>query len=430
VSERSHVVFDEASIHVRAGSGGNGAATFRREKFVPLGGPDGGDGGRGGSVYLVTDLGLNTLLDFRYKRSFHAEDGGHGGTQRRHGSAGADLRIRVPVGTIARRADGTLIADLARPGDSALIARGGRGGLGNVHFATATNRAPREAQRGEPGEELDVELELRLVADIGIVGLPNAGKSTYLAAITAARPKIADYPFTTLVPNLGVASLGEEHSVVLADIPGLIEGAHAGVGLGHEFLRHILRTRVLIHIVDGSSLDPIVDFDTVNQELALFDPDLATKPQVVAVNKQDLPEARAAFLRIAAAFRARGVTALPLSAATGEGAREVLAEAARLLAEAPAPAPVGGGQDGAVVVRPRPVDATFEVKREGDGWRVSGRLVERAVLMTDHSNRDALRRLHRTLARLGVTAALEREGIRPGEVVRFGSAEVVWPEPA
>ena len=258
------MIFDEATIFVKAGDGGNGAATFRREKFVPFGGPDGGDGGRGGSVFAVADPGVNTLLEFRRRRRFKAERGDNGSGGKRHGAAGKDCYVKVPLGTIVMTLEGEIVADLRSPGETVVLARGGRGGLGNVHFATSTNRAPRIAQKGEPGEERELKLELRLIADVGLVGYPNVGKSTFLAAVTRARPKIAPYPFTTLTPNLGVASVGEEQSMVLADIPGLIEGAHRGVGLGHEFLRHVTRTLVLIHIVDGTSPDPIADFRAVN----------------------------------------------------------------------------------------------------------------------------------------------------------------------
>ena len=424
VTGKTLAVFDEVRIQIRAGNGGHGAASFRREKFVPLGGPDGGDGGRGGSVYITTDPGINTLLDFRHRRQYHATNGGNGGAARCHGAAGDDLHIRVPVGTRVTTLAGELLADLLGAADSVLVARGGRGGLGNVHFATPTNRTPREAQRGEPGEELEVDLELRLVADIGIIGLPNSGKSTYLASVTAARPKIADYKFTTLVPNLGVASLGEEHSVVLADIPGLIEGAHTGAGLGHEFLRHILRTRALIHVVDGSAEDPLADYVAINAELALFDPELARKPQVVAINKQDLPDAQERFAELAVVLEPHAEAVYPMSAATGAGVREVLAAAVRLLAGLPA-VPVAPGS-GEVIVRPRVIDTSFTITREPNGWHVHGRLVERAVLMTDLEQRDAVRRLRRTLTRMGVIAALEHAGVQPHDHVWFGAAGVEW----
>ncbi|MDE2276821.1 MAG: GTPase ObgE, partial [Burkholderiales bacterium] len=280
---------DEALIDVTAGNGGAGCVSFRREKFIPFGGPDGGDGGRGGSVYLEADAGMNTLVDFHYHPHRRANSGGAGGSQQMHGAKGGDLVLRVPPGTVARNAEtGELLADLTEPGERVMVARGGRGGLGNTHFATPTRQAPREAQRGEPGEEVTLELELKLIADVGLVGFPNAGKSTLLSVVSAARPKIADYPFTTLVPNLGVVVVGDPSrgngtSFVMADIPGLIEGAAQGVGLGHEFLRHVERTRVLLHLIDGAATerDPWAEFETINDELRQYSAELAARPQVV-----------------------------------------------------------------------------------------------------------------------------------------------------
>ncbi len=295
---------DRVKIWVRAGDGGDGAATFRREAHVPRGGPDGGDGGRGGSIYLEVDAGQTTLRDFQVKRHFKATPGGRGERARRHGKAGDDLVLTVPPGTAVHRDDtGELIADLVAVGQRAMVARGGRGGLGNTHFKTATHQAPRHAQKGEPGTETWLRLELRLIADVGLVGLPNAGKSTLLAALTAAQPKIADYPFTTLEPNLGVMDLGDEDErrPTIADVPGLIEGASAGAGLGHAFLRHVERTRILVHIVDGASRDPEWDHEVIRDELGAHDPALLEKPMLVVFNKLDLPAAREAW----PAFRPR-----------------------------------------------------------------------------------------------------------------------------
>jgi len=420
------MIFDEATIHVRAGDGGNGKASFRREKFVPLGGPDGGDGGRGGSVYLVADQGLNTLLHFRHRRRFKAEAGGPGRGSQCHGAAGANLEIKVPVGTVVFSPDGEAIADLMEVGDRLMVGRGGKGGLGNIHFTTSTNQAPRIAQKGEQGEERDVKLELRLIADVGLLGYPNVGKSTFLAAVTRARPKIADYPFTTLTPNLGVASVGEDQSMVIADIPGLIEGAHAGAGLGHEFLRHVLRTLVLIHVVDGTSADPIADFHAVNDELRQFDPDLLEKPQVVAVNKMDLPDARERWPETNRRFEGLGHPVYAISAATGEGVTTVLQRAAELLARArEEEAARPRLEEPKVVLRPRPADE-FEVVREGETFRVNGRRVERIVAMTDLDSPESVDYLQRTLARMGVTAALAAEGVKRGDTVRFGGVELEW----
>ncbi|MDP6792687.1 MAG: GTPase ObgE, partial [Anaerolineales bacterium] len=315
---------DEVSIRVQAGAGGNGIVHFRREKHVPTGGPDGGDGGDGGSVFLVVDDGQNTLLSFQRQRNFRAQNGRHGGGSNKTGRSGPDLAISVPPGTITReKVSGALLGDLTEGGQSLQVARGGKGGRGNARFATSGNRAPRVAEKGEPGETCDLALELRLIADVGIVGVPNAGKSTFLASVSAARPKIADYPFTTLAPNLGVAEVGNYHTLVLADIPGLIEGAHAGVGLGAAFLRHVQRTRVLIHLVDGLSEEPLADFSQIQSELALFESDLAAKPQVVALNKVDLPEVAARLPTLQAQFSARGHELRAVSAMSGQGVRQL-----------------------------------------------------------------------------------------------------------
>ena len=417
---------DEAKIWVKAGDGGNGSASFRREKFVPRGGPDGGDGGRGGSVKVVADPEKTTLLDFRYRRHFRAEPGGNGGGGKRHGKAGDELNIPVPPGTIVRTLENEIIADLDAPGKSVLVALGGRGGLGNVHFATPTNRTPRMAQKGEPGEECWLELEVRLIADIGIIGYPNAGKSTFLGATTRASPKIADYPFTTLTPNLGVAAV-DERILTLADIPGLIEGAHTGVGLGHEFLRHISRTKALLHLIDGSLPDLVQAYRAVNAELALFDQALATKPQVVAVNKLDQPEVAERWPEIQRAFRGIGVEPLAVSASTGEGVPTVLARLLGLLNDVAAAEPVSvPTAEEPVVLRPKADREGFVVEREAGGYRVIGRRVERIVSMTDFANEAGVAYLQRELKKLGVTAALEKIGVRSGDVVRFGPIELEW----
>ncbi len=420
---------DEAKIQVKAGDGGRGSASFRREKFVPRGGPDGGDGGRGGSVYFVADPEKSTLLDFHYRRLFKAESGGNGGGKRCHGKAGDDLEIPVPPGTLVKTPEGEVLADLDAPGKRVLVATGGRGGLGNVHFATSTNQAPRIAQKGEPGEERGIQLELQLIADVGIVGYPNAGKSTFLAATTRASPKIADYPFTTLSPNLGVALVGER-PITLADIPGLIEGAHAGVGLGHEFLRHISRTKVLIHLIDGMQPSVVQAYEAVNAELSLFDERLAEKPQVVVVNKLDLTEVRERQAAFRAEFAELGIEALFASAVTGEGVPEVLARVARLLDELATAEPVAvPTAREPVILRPleqRRQDERFTVEREAGGFRVIGRQVERLVAMTDFENEAGAAHLQRQLKKLGVTAALEKAGVKVGDAVRFGTIELEW----
>lgn len=319
---------DEVKIRVFAGAGGRGCVSFRREKFVPRGGPSGGNGGHGGDVVAVADPQLTTLLDLRYQKQYKAGRGQHGMGSDCHGRRGDDREIKVPVGTIIRdAATHELIADLQTAGERVVVAAGGRGGKGNAHFVSSTHRSPRFAQPGEAGEERELELELRLLADVGIIGLPNAGKSTLIAAISAVRPKIADYPFTTLVPNLGVVGYDDGKSFVVADIPGLIEGAHAGQGLGHKFLRHVMRTHLLIHLLDASKLDeedPLADWKMVNRELDLFDPELTDKAQIVVANKIDLPDGRAKAKQLAHKLPKRYRPLHVISAATSEGVRELV----------------------------------------------------------------------------------------------------------
>jgi GTP-binding protein len=425
---------DQAKIWVKAGDGGDGAATFRREAHVPRGGPDGGDGGRGGSIYVRADAGETTLRDYRHSHHFRAIAGGRGERARRHGKAGADVVLAVPPGTaILDDASDELIADLVAADQRVLVARGGRGGLGNTHFATATHQTPRHAQKGEPGEERWLRLELRLIADVGLVGLPNAGKSTLLAALTAARPKIADYPFTTLEPNLGVLDLGVEDGAAgeprlptIADVPGLIEGASSGAGLGHAFLRHVERTRVLVHVVDGAARDPGWDFEVVRDELRAHDPALLEKPTVVAFNKLDLPAAPAAWPEFRAARRRDGLDVVAISAATGEGIGDLRARLAALLPSAlelarpPEPA-------GVVVHRLDAAAGAASVTRDGDGaFRVTGRRIERLAAQTDFAIEESADRFQRDLERLGVDAQLRAAGIRGGDTVRIGRVELEW----
>lgn len=335
---------DETLVEVRAGNGGNGAVAFRRERYLPFGGPSGGDGGRGGDIVLVADTRLTTLLDLRYRRKVEAKSGENGRGSDMYGHGGVDLELRIPPGTqVFDAATGALIVDLATAGERFVIAQGGRGGRGNLHFATSYDRAPRRSEPGEPGEQRQLRLELKLLADVGLLGYPNVGKSTFIAAVSRARPKIADYPFTTLAPNLGVASLGDERSFVVADIPGIIEGASEGAGLGLRFLKHIERTRVLFHIVTldpEPTRSPGKDFDTLMEELRKFDEALASRPMIVGVSKLDLPEVRAALPSIKRQLKRRGHTVMPFCAATGEGVREVLEAMETILREHPiAPAP-------------------------------------------------------------------------------------------
>jgi len=417
---------DQVSIYVRGGDGGNGAVAFRREKYVPYGGPSGGDGGRGGDVILYVDPALNTLFRFTRERHYRAGRGEHGRGKNQAGASGATLRIPVPPGTVVRDMEsGMVIADLTEPGQEVVVARGGRGGRGNARFATPTNQAPRIAENGEPGEERMLELELKLLADVGLVGKPNAGKSTLLAAVTAARPKIAPYPFTTLEPYLGVVVLDAHTDFVMADLPGLIEGASEGRGLGHEFLRHVERTRLLIHLLDGSAADPLADFAAINAELAAFGHGLGEKPQLVAFNKMDLPEAQAQWPAARQALRAQGYEVFAISGATREGVRELLSRAAQRLAELPPPAT---RLDEIPVFRLEDDERAFWVERETDGWRVRGQRVERLAAMTPFELDEAVYRFHRALEAMGVLDALREAGVGVGDTVRIGEAELVWEE--
>ncbi|MFO7166956.1 MAG: GTPase ObgE [Chloroflexota bacterium] len=421
--------YDRARIIVQAGDGGDGAATFRREKYVPRGGPDGGDGGRGGHVYLLADPQLNTLLSFREKMRFKAERGGNGGTSRRHGRNGRDLVVRVPPGTVVRTTiDGQRYeVDLEAPGMRLLAARGGRGGLGNVHFATSTYQVPRIAELGEPGETRELELELKLLADVGLVGFPNAGKSTLLSMISAARPKIAPYPFTTLQPNLGVVAVGD-YSFVVADIPGLIEGAHHGAGLGFEFLRHVERTRLLIHVVDAAGVDgrdPLADYHQINEELRLYRPELAERPQVVALNKCDLPEAQQNAPRLRQAIGLPDEDVFEISAATGEGVDQLLQRVVARLLEMP-PARSAPRDETLTWPVPEVDERAYTIERERDGFRVRGKKIERLISMTNFAQPDALMRIQRVLEASGISAALVRAGVQEGDPVYIEKAELIW----
>jgi GTP-binding protein len=422
---------DDVRIFVRAGAGGDGASTMRREAHVPRGGPDGDDGGRGGSVYLRVDAGQTALHDFRYKHHFHATPGGRGERQKRHGKSGDDLFLAVPPGTAVLDGDsGALLADLVAVGQEVMVAKGGRGGLGNTHFATATHQAPKHAQRGEPGEERWLRLELRLIADVGLVGLPNAGKSTLLAALTAARPKIAPYPFTTLEPNLGVMDLGldDGRRPTIADVPGLIEGASAGAGLGHAFLRHVERTRVLLHVVDGSGKDPAWDHGVIREELQAHDPALLAKPMLTVFNKLDLPAAREAWPAFRDALQREGLPVIAISAETGEGLDELRAAIGELLPDLEAldapPDPAG-----VVVHRLEPAGDGYTIEREDEAFRVRGKRIERLTNQTNFDNEESAERFQRELVRTGIDGALRTAGIRPGDQVRIAAIELEWEPP-
>jgi len=420
--------FDVVRVWIRGGDGGDGAATFRHEAHVPRGGPDGGDGGRGGSIYLTVDPGDTSLRDYRHKHHFKAPPGGRGSGQKKHGKAGDDLVLKVPPGTgVFDDVTGDLLGDLVASDQTLMIGRGGRGGLGNVHFATSTHQAPRHAQNGEPGEERQVRLELRLLADVGLVGLPNAGKSTLLAALTAARPKIADYPFTTLEPNLGVLDLGDEDTrrPTIADVPGLIEGASSGAGLGHAFLRHVERTRVMVQVVDGSDRDPEWSYNVIRDELGAHDPALLTKPMLVAFNKMDRPAAAEAWPAFRDARIAEEVAAVAISAETGANLTELRERLSKLLpsaedlSEPPEPA-------GIVIHRLESAGNTFTVSREDGVLVVRGRRIERMAAQTNFDNEESAERFQEDLIHLGIDHELRRQGVAPGDTVRIGGSELEW----
>lgn len=415
--------YDQARIYVKGGDGGDGVVSFRREKYVPEGGPNGGDGGHGGNVVLAADPGLRTLVDFKYKRHYKADRGQHGQGKNKHGKNASDLIIKVPLGTVVRNADtGEVLADITSTGQQVVVARGGRGGRGNARFATAQNRVPTFAEKGEPGEELWLELELKLLADVGLIGFPNVGKSTLISRISAAKPKIAEYPFTTLVPNLGVVKLSEGSSFVVADIPGLIEGAHRGAGLGHDFLRHVERTRILVHVLDIAATegrDVFQDFQTINRELEMYNPELASRPQLIAANKIDLPGADIHLRQLRERLE-KEYEIFPISAVTGEGIDKLLWRLSELLQE---------GEDVSLPVTEKgvrvvgPPKERFQIVQEGDTFVISGAEIERHVAMTDFDNEAALKRFQRILKKMGIEEELRKKGVKAGDVVRIRDIE-------
>ncbi len=418
---------DEAEIYVRSGKGGDGAMHFHREKFVARGGPDGGDGGHGGNLILKVDKKLNTLAQFRHKMRYVAGDGQNGGSSNKTGKSADDLFVMVPAGTIVRDRDtGALLGDLTKDGQELLVCKGGRGGKGNQHFVTPSNQAPRTAEKGAPYEEKNLALELKLIADVGIVGEPNAGKSSFLAAATNANPKIANYPFTTLEPNLGVAELDLDHSIVLSDVPGLIEGAHMGVGLGDSFLRHIQRTKVIMHVLNGESEDPIADFDQINQEMALFDANLGEKPQLVVYNKMDVPEAAERWDEIKTQLEGRGYTVMSMSAAARDNIKPILWKLYEILQTVPEVE----DEDTEVMPLYTPEDdpRAFTIKRNDYGdFVVRGVAIERAAKMTYWEHSGSLRRFQNLLRTLGIEDALREAGVEDGDTVMIGDDfELEW----
>ena len=420
---------DRARIHVSGGAGGDGAGTFRREAHVPRGGPDGGDGGHGGDVILVVEPGMTTLGDFKRKRHFRADPGGRGMGRRAHGRNGRDVVVRVPPGTVVRRdRDGEFVGELLESDARLVVARGGRGGRGNVHFATATHRAPTHFEKGTPGDVGWIELELKLIADIGLVGAPNAGKSTLLAALTEARPEVGNYPFTTVTPNLGVIVLDDDgdRTAVIADVPGLIEGAHEGRGLGHHFLRHVERTRVLVAVVDGAARDPVEEWRAVADELRLHDSRLVERPFTTVVTKLDLPEVADRWPELRTTLRDDGPDPIGVSAHDGTGLDALRRALAAALDRADAEAAARPADDERRVHRFDPLADGWQVVAEGDGFRIRGRRVETAAARTDFENDESRDRFWRLLERLGIDVELRRVGAGPGTTVHIGATELEW----
>ncbi|REJ26284.1 MAG: GTPase ObgE [Caldibacillus debilis] len=415
---------DQVKIYVKGGDGGNGMVAFRREKYVPKGGPAGGDGGKGGDVVFVVDEGLRTLMDFRYQRHFKAPRGENGMSKNMHGKNAEDLVVKVPPGTVVIDDDTKeVIADLTEHGQRVVVARGGRGGRGNARFATAKNPAPEIAEKGEPGEERYLVLELKLLADVGLVGFPSVGKSTLLSVVSSAKPKIADYHFTTIVPNLGVVETEDQRSFVMADLPGLIKGAHQGAGLGLQFLRHIERTKVIVHVIDMAAVegrDPYEDFLTINEELARYKMRLTERPMIIAANKMDLPNAEANLRDFKKRLK-EDLPVFPISAATKQGIRELLFAVADLLEKTPEfPLLEGEPSANRVVYKHRPEEEGFTITRDPDGaFVIKGKKIEKLFKMTDFSQEEAVKRFARQLRSMGVDDALRKRGAKDGDTVRL-----------
>jgi len=421
-------MFDRAEITVKAGDGGDGAVSFRKEKYIPFGGPDGGDGGDGGDVIVMADRNLASLRKFKRGGFYRAGNGENGRSKKQYGKNGRDLVLTVPIGTVilpsVQVGDEAIIADLEQPDQQAVIVKGGKGGKGNIHFTSATNQAPRIAEKGEMGEKLTVILELRLIADVGIIGYPNVGKSSLLAAASAAKPKIAGYPFTTLEPILGLVEV-DQKSFVLAEIPGLIDDAHRGKGLGHDFLRHVTRTKMLLHLVDGSSDSPVEDMIRVNTELSLYDSALAKKPQLVAVNKIDLPQVQSRMDEIKDSFSAGGISPFFVSAVTGEGVSQLMAEVMKMVSQVTVERRVEE-KVSRKVFRPQPKAAGASVHKEDDTFVIVDPHLERIVARTGTPSSEVLWQIRRQLIRMGVGKVLEKAGVKPGDKVRCGNLEWEW----
>lgn len=423
---------DQTSITVKAGDGGNGKSAFRREKFVPKGGPSGGDGGRGADVVFVVDNNMNTLLYFRYHRRFKGENGENGDIKNQYGHNAPTYIVKVPPGTIVKDADtGEVIADLTTAGERVVVARGGRGGRGNAKFSSSQNRAPTFAELGEPGESRSLSLELKLLADVGLVGYPSVGKSSIIACVSAARPEIAEYHFTTLTPVLGVVRVDDERSFVMADIPGLIEGAADGAGLGHDFLRHVERTKVILHVVDASGVegrDPVEDYHRINAELKKYSEKIARRPQILVANKMDLPGAGENYARLEKLAAAEGIAIFPVSAATREGLAALIAETAKALDRyVEEPEKTDGIKVYDADKDEDPERITITRNDRGD-FIVSGKALEKLVAMTNFGNDEALRRFQYIWRMKGIDSRLKKRGIKEGDTVHIGAMEFEFRE--
>jgi len=412
---------DHVTVTVRAGDGGNGKTSFRHEKYVDKGGPDGGDGGNGGDVVFVASRNQNTLVSFRYHRELAAEAGGSGDKVRKHGRNGQDLLVSVPVGTLVTNVEGLTLVDLTQDGQRAVIAAGGRGGFGNAHFLSSVRQAPTFAEKGEPGEEKELNLELKLIADVGLVGLPNAGKSTLLSVVSNAKPEIADYPFTTLTPNLGVVDVDKESSLLFADIPGLIEGAAEGKGLGDEFLRHVERTAVILHLVDASSPDVIKDYQTIQNELATYRSNLAEKRQIVVLSKIDLVtnEALTGLQKALKTVLPVDATLLAISAQAHENLQPLLYAVRALVTAERTRQAIETPVESTVPVLRLKDQSSWRVSHEGDIFTVSGSKIERFAVRTDFTNEEGVHRLRVIMRKQGIMHELSKQGIKPGNIVRI-----------
>ena len=419
--------YDQARIYVKGGDGGAGAVAFRREKYVPEGGPSGGDGGRGGNIIFIGDEGLRTLVDFRYKRHYKGDRGDHGQAKNMSGRSGEDFILRIPVGTVVLDDESSkVVADITEHGQRVVVAAGGRGGRGNARFMSNTNKAPTLAENGEPGEEHWLRLELKLLADVGLVGFPNVGKSTIISQVSAAKPKIADYHFTTLIPNLGVVDLEDGQSFVMADIPGLIEGAHTGAGLGHEFLRHTERTRLILHVLDISGSeerDPLEDLRIIQDELRLYSPELAKRPVIIVANKMDLPGAEENLQRLKEAVEEQQEI-FKVSAATGEGLQALIYRIAQILPDIPAPEIFSLPAEH-VVTKAQP-EKRFEILKEEDVFIVAGKEIEKHVKMTLFESEEGVYRFQNILKAMGIDDALKAEGIKEGDKVEIAGVKFDW----